>query len=566
MSYVERAIEYAKNAQGSDTHGKWSQLACQRFLNDLKRAKKKDCPFYFSEEKAIDVCEFAETLHHVEGTWDTPTIKLHDSMVWFYVNLFGFRNKKTDGRRFTKALWASGRKNAKTTGLLAPIGLYCQLCEDEEGAQVVSAATTGDQASISWKVAKRMVQKNSDLREYFNVEPYARTIAGLGNGSVFKYISAKASTQDGLNPSCVLIDEVHAHPNHDLINVLKSAAGARANPLFLFVTTEGYDKGDTPWPQERMHAHQILTGVLPENETDHELVTIYTIDDDDDEFDEKVWLKANPLIEVNPLLFNEIQKESYEAKTMPAKMAEFRTKRLNRPSASAESHVDINKFKANKDVLSLDELDGYPCWMALDLSATRDLTSVRMLWLVDDQYHTHGWRFLPKNGIHQQTASGGDIYAGWKAQGLIIETQGETVNQAVIKDKIVELYDRFQPIAVGADPWNASEVTRILQVDHSIEVQQIRQGAKTYHPAIKKFDETYYSGDLYHGGDPVLTWCASNLVMRYDSNMNQSPDKKNSANKIDDVVALLMCFSLSLDYQPRASFDDILRNKITVNL
>lgn len=566
MTYTERAIEYAKAAQGSVTHGKWSQLACKRFLDDLERAKDESCSFYFSEEHATDVCEFVETLHHVEGNWDSPTIVLHDSMVWFYVNLFGFRNRETGGRRFTKALWSSGRKNAKTTGLLAPAGLYCQLCEGEEGAQVVSAATTGDQASISFKVAKRMVEKNSDLREYFNVEPYARTIAGFGNGSIFKYISAKASTQDGLNPSCALIDEVHAHGDHDLINVLKSAAGARANPLFLFVTTEGYDKGDTPWPQERMHAQQILCDALPKNETDHELVIIFTIDDGDDEFDEKAWIKANPLIEVNPILFKEIQKESYEAKTMPSKMAEFRIKRLNRPSAAAEAHIDLLKFQQNKTVMPLDELEGYPCWMALDLSATRDLTALRIVWLVDGEYHTHGWRFLPQNGIHQQTAQGGDIYSTWKEQGLIIETPGQTVNQAVIKDNILDLYDRFQPIAVGSDPWNARELIRILKDDHGIEVQEIRQGAQTYHPAIKKCDEVYYSGDLYHGCDPILVWCAGNVVMRYDQNMNQCPDKKNSANKIDDMAALYMCFSLSLEYEPMSTFDEIISNRMSVSL
>ncbi|MCW8960191.1 MAG: terminase large subunit [Ignavibacteriaceae bacterium] len=563
MSYVERAIEYAKAAQGSDTHGKWSQLACKRFLNDLKRAKKKDCTFYFSEDWAVYACEFVETLHHVEGTWDSPTITLHDSMVFFYVNLYGFRNRETGKRRFTTAVWASGRKNAKSTGLGAPIGLFSQFEEDEEGAQVVSAATTGDQAKIVWGVAKRMVEKNKDFREHHNAQPYARTIAGFNNGSVFKYISAKASTQDGLNPSCAIIDEVHAHPNHDLINVLKSAAGARSNPLFLFVTTEGYAKGDTPWPELRMYSHQILSGAV---EADHVLTIIFSIDDDDDEFDEKVWIKANPLIEVNPILFEEIKKEAKEAMSMPSKMAEFRIKRLNRPSAAAEAHIDLAKFQQNKTVMSLDELEPYPCWMALDLSATRDLTTIRMLWDVDGQYHTHGWRFLPKNGIHQQTASGGDVYSGWKEQGLIIETPGETVNQAVIKDKIVELYDRFQPIAVGSDPWNARELIRILNDDYNIDCQEIRQGAQTYHPAIKKCDEAYYSGDLYHGCDPILVWCAGNLVMRYDQNMNQAPDKKNSANKIDDMAALYMCFHLSLEYEPRTSFDDILRNKITVNL
>lgn len=562
MTYTERAIEYAKAAQGSDTHGKWSQLACKRFLNDLKRAKKKDCEFYFSEWHAHDACEFIEKMPHVEGTWETRELKLHPSQIFFVVNIFGFRKKSDDTRRFSNALWSSGRKNGKST-LAAPIGLYCQFEEGENGAQIISAAPTGKQARIVFDCAKNMVNKEPDLKEYHNVQCYANSIAGFGNGSKFIPVNAKADTLDGLNPHCVIVDEVHAHDSPRLINVLKSALGMRDNPLILFVTTEGYMKADSPWPMYRMMCQQILSGAL---KADHFFGIIFSLDDDDDEFDESKWCKSNPILEVNPTLLKQIREDAKEAQAMPSSMAEFRIKRLNRPSAAAEAHVDLLKFQQNKDVMSLDDLQSYPCWFALDLSATRDLTAIRGLWLVDGQYHTHGWRFLPKNGIHQQTASGGDIYSTWKEQGLIIETPGETVNHAVIVDKIVELYDRFQPIAVGSDPWNATEVIRVLKDDNSIDVIPIRQGAQTYHPAIKKCDEVYYSGDLYHGCDPILVWCAGNVVMRYDQNMNQAPDKKNSANKIDDMAALYMCFSLSLDHEPRASFDDILRNKITVNL
>lgn len=562
MTYTDRAIEYAKAAQGSATHGKWSQLACKRFLNDLERAEQDDCEFYFSEWHAHDACEFIEKMPHIEGTWETRELKLHDSQVFFVVNLFGFRKRSDDTRRFSNALWSSGRKNGKST-LAAPIGIYCQFEEEENGAQIISAAPTGKQARIVFDVAKKMVNKEPDFKDWHNVECYANSIAGFGNGSKFIPVNAKADTLDGLNPHCVIVDEVHAHQNPHLINVLKSAAGARSNPLFLYVTTEGYLKADSPWPDIRMYVQQILSGA---READHFLGIMFCLDDEDDEFDESKWIKANPIMEVNPILLKQIREDAKEAEAMPSKMAEFRIKRLNRPSAAAEAHVDLLKFQQNKTVMPLDELEGYPCWMALDLSATRDLTALRMVWLVDGEYHTHGWRFLPQNGIHQQTAQGGDIYSTWKEQGLIIETPGETVNQAVIKDHIIDLYDRFQPIAVGSDPWNARELIRILKDDHSIDVQEIRQGAQTYHPAIKKCDEVYYSGDLYHGCDPILIWCAGNVVMRYDQNMNQCPDKKNSANKIDDMAALYMCFSLSLEYEPRASFDDILRNKITVNL
>ncbi|REN09828.1 terminase large subunit, partial [Mycobacterium tuberculosis] len=113
--------------------------------------------------------------------WDTPEIRLHPSHVWFVVQLFGFR--KADGtRRFTSALFAVARKNAKST-LSAAILLYCQCCEDEEGAQVISAATTGSQARIIFNVAKRMAEKMADLRDAYGLECWANAISRVETGA-----------------------------------------------------------------------------------------------------------------------------------------------------------------------------------------------------------------------------------------------------------------------------------------------------------------------------------------------------------------------------------------------
>ncbi|WP_235028930.1 terminase large subunit domain-containing protein, partial [Mycoplasmoides pneumoniae] len=136
-------------------------------------------------------------------------------------------------RRFTSALFAVARKNAKST-LSSSILLYCECCEPEEGAQVISAATTFPQASIIFNVAKRMVEKTPALREAFGLETWAKAITRFETGATFKPIHAKASTQDGLNPSHVGLDEIHAHKSADLLNVLTSAAGARGNPLWLY--------------------------------------------------------------------------------------------------------------------------------------------------------------------------------------------------------------------------------------------------------------------------------------------------------------------------------------------
>jgi len=546
-NFVAIAVAYAKEAVADKSRrkfGKWTRLAARRFLADLKRARGRRAPFRFDEWHAADPCRFIEALPHVEGRWDTPNIVLHPAHVFFVVNLFGFR--KPDGsRRFTTALLAVARKNAKST-LAAGILLYCELCEGELGPQVVSAATTGAQARIVFNIAKRMVERTPDLRVAFGVEPFANAIACIPNGGTFKPINAKASTQDGLNPSAIGCDEVHAHKTHDLLNVLKSAAGARKNPLLLLTTTEGYETPG-PWPEQRQFAENVLLGVL---EADHYLALIFAVDDDDDDFDAARWQKANPLMDANPLLAAEIAKEAIEAKAMPGRLGEFRIKRLNRRSSAAKAWIDLTRWRQCGGAVDLDALVGVPCWAGLDLASTRDLCSFRLVWKLDEVYLTAGWRWVPAWAVAQRTERGTVPYAGWVASGLIQQTDGDVADYAVVERDIAALHERFRPALIAYDAWNARDLVNRL-VDRGLPMIEFIQGPRSYHPAMQELERAYIAGRLAHGGDPVLTWCAANVVPRYDANMNGAPDKKRSADKIDDMTALLMGIGVSLGEQPK---------------
>lgn len=549
--YVEIAIEYAKAAVADKNRkrfGKWVRLAAKRFLGDLKRAKKKDCPFYFDEWHAVDACDFIEKLPHVEGEWDTENVVLHPSHVLFVVQLFGFRNH--DGtRRFTTALFAVARKNAKSF-LCSAVLLYCFCCEKENGPQVVSAATTGQQARIIFNVAKRMVERLPELREAFTLEAFANAIARYEVGGTFKPINAKASTQDGLNPSHTGIDEIHAHKNHDLLNVLKSAAGARRNPLFLYTTTEGYESPG-PWGEIRHFSKQLLSGVI---DADHFLVLYFALDDDDkengiigdDDFDESKWIKANPLMEVNPLLIKEIRKEAIEAKQMPGRHAEFKIKRLNRPSSSVGGWINIVKWKACNGFVNLGWLKQYPCYGGLDLASTRDLTSFRLTWEIGGVYYTHGWRFVPEAAVKDRTTRGLVPYQAWIQSGHLIEAGAEIVDYDIVEECITDACENFNVQMINYDQWNAAQLAKKL-IDKDIPMQEFIQGTKSYHPAMKALEEHYISGKLSHGNDPVLNWCASNLIARTDQNMNTAPDKKKSSDKIDDMASFLMSIGALLE-------------------
>ncbi|NML61818.1 terminase large subunit [Massilia sp. RP-1-19] len=546
--YIQIAIDYAQAAvddKDRKRFGKWVRLAAKRFLDDLRRAKKKGNSFIFDEWHAIDACDFIEKLPHVEGTWDTENVVMHPSHVLFVVCLFGFRNQ--DGtRRFTTALFAVARKNAKSF-LCSAILLYCFCCEVENGPQVISAATTGSQARIVFNVAKRIVEKVGDLREQFTLEPFANAIARYEVGGTFKPINAKASTQDGLNPSHCGIDEIHAHKTHDLLNVLKSAAGARRNPLFLYTTTEGYESPG-PWGEIRHFAKQLLEGVV---EADHFLAIYFAVDDEDkaegipadDDFDESKWIKANPLMEVNPLLMKEIRKEAIEAKSMPGRHAEFKIKRLNRPSAAAGGWVNLVKWKACKGAVDLEWLRQFPCWGGLDLASTRDLTSFRLVWNVDGVLYTHGWRFVPGAAVHGRTERGLVPYQAWVQGGILIESGAEVTDYDAVEACILKAKADFNLQMVGYDGWNAKQLVQKLQAAN-VPMQEFIQGPKSYHPAMQALEIAYVGGNLAHGNDPVLNWCASNLIARTDQNMNTAPDKKKAPEKIDDMCALLMAIGV----------------------
>lgn len=553
--FVAIAKDYAKraaNPKNKKRFGFWMRLAAQRFLDDLKRAKAKDAPFTFDEWHACDVCLFAEDLPHIEGTWSTPTIVLHESHVFFLVNLFGFR--KPDGtRRFTTALFAVARKNAKST-LASVIGLYCQTCEGENGPQVIAAATTGQQARIVFNVAKKMVEKTADLRSAFGLSPFANAIASFNNGGTFKPINAKASTQDGLNPSCTILDELHAHKNHDLLNVLTSAAGARGNPLVLYLTTEGY-ANPGPWEEEREFAKKVLRGLI---EADHYLVVYYAVDEKDedlgteadDDFDEEAWRKANPLMDVNPKLLAEIRKLAIEAKDKPGNHAEFKIKRLNRPSSVAKGWVNITKWRECKGAVDLEWLRKYPCTGGLDLSSTTDLTSFRLVWDIDGFIYTHGWRFVPAMAVRKRTQRGLIPYAGWVLKELLIESGVEAIDYAPIEQKIIWAKENFNLGAVGYDGWNASQTVQRLNAA-GVEMQQFIQGPRSYHPAMQALEVAYLNGRFAFGQDPILNWNASNVIARQDANLNNAPDKKKAPEKIDDFCALLMGVGAGQGEKPR---------------
>jgi phage terminase large subunit-like protein len=520
-------------------HGKRMRLAARRFIRDLKATQTKRPPFLWSANRAIQACKFIERLPHVEGQWSSETITLEPCECFLVVQLFGFR--RPDGtRRFTTLLYCVARKNAKST-LAAAILLYVFCMEPEHGPQVLSAATTGSQARIVFNIARRMVEQNAGLQKSFTLEAFANSVVRYEVGGTMLPINSKASTQDGLNPSALCFDELHAHKTRDLFDVLRSAVGARNDPLFLYTTTEGYETPG-PWPEIRGFANHVLNRVI---EADHMLVLIFALDDDDDDFDESKWIKANPMLGVS-IQLKKMQEYAIEAKAQPGALSEFQIKRLNRQAAAAEGWVDLRRWRKCSGPVSLEELctSGARCYGALDLASSRDMNAWRLLWVLDGIYYTWGRYWVPEAAVHQRTERRSVPYAGWVGAGFLTQTEGDVADYRVIREAVFEDWERFQPSKVAYDPWNATQLA-IELTELGVPMEKFIQGPRSYNPAMQACEMAYYAGNLRHEGNPILLWNAANLVPRTDANRNLAPDKKRSADKIDGMVALLMDFGLA---------------------
>lgn len=532
--YAVGAVNDKKQAK----HCRWVRLAAMRFIKDYRR---KRATWRFDEWNANDVCDFIEKLPHVEGTWDTDEIVLDPSQVFVLACVFGFRKRTDDTRRFSDVYIEMARKGAKST-LTGAVGLYCLSCENEPGPQIVIGATTAEQALKVFKPAKGMVEKSPDLREAFELTAWAKSITCDQNQGFIQPVNAKASTQDGWNPHVAITDELHAHKDRGLHDVLKSAFGARKNPLMWRITTAGYNPDGVCYEQRTM-VTKILEGLV---EANHYFGIIFTLDEGDEPLDEKNWIKANPMIGVTPAL-SEMRGYAKEAAAAPGVMGEFKTKRLNVWTTSKGGWLNMERWKRlpGNAVIPTD----LPVWGGIDLAAVSDLTGFVLVWWDGTELNIAGRYYLPESAVQARAERGDFTYKNWAEAGFLTVTPGDRTDYSYIEKDISDACDVYDVQGIGYDPWNATQLVNNL-TGEGLPMIEVRQGPASMNPPMKEMEARMLGHELRHDGNPVLTWAASNVVARKDVNDNMAPDKKHSMDKIDPVVAALNGIAVLLTEDP----------------
>ncbi|WGG51817.1 terminase large subunit [Rugamonas sp. DEMB1] len=550
--------------RGDILTGRLVYLAVARHYTDLVKAGARGLAFVPAH--GWHIINYIEKFFvHIKGPLAGKPILLDPWQKFWTAVLYGWRRIDDGGRRFNRGYEEVARKNGKSTWK-GPQGAYLFSMDGEVGAEVYAVATTRAQAMTVFKPAfdniKRWVRRSAGVARSFKVYGGLNQEKVELDSSVFAPLPANAENLDGLNPSAILFDELHAQRNRDVWDVMESALGARMQPLLSAITTAGFIL-DGICTEIRSYLISVLEGKRID---DAFFGYIYTLDEGDDPFNEAVWYKANPGLGKSKTL-EYMRGMARKAAALPGARANFLTKDLNIWCNSADGWFDISVWDKGNKKFDPAMLKGRACFGGLDLGSTRDLTAYSLVFPPSEDggdWHVLVWFWCPTAKIAAEEHDDAAPYKAWEEAGWITGTAGNVTDYNPVRLRILESMREYDIREIGFDRWNALQLANEL-LESGVPLVEVPQNTGGMHPGSKRLEELVYGMRLKHGGNPVLRWCAANTALLFDTNGNFRPDKKksNASGRIDGVVATVMALSRVVSYEDEGNIDDYLSAPIS---
>lgn len=509
---------------------------------------------WFDHEAASEALGFiGDCVRHVEGALAGQTLKLEPWQRSWVANLFGWKRSDRQARtvrRFRETLLYVPRKNGKTP-MAAAVALYVLFCDGERGMQGYIAAADAEQAGILFRQCKGMVDQEEEMSsrcEAFGGTSSAaqsRSLVRNDDGSFLRVISAVADTKHGGNSHLIVIDELHAQPDRDLVDVLSTSMASlnRPQPLFISLTTADFDRPSI-CNEKLDYARKVRDGIIDDPAF---LPAVYEAAQDADWRSPDVWRAANPNLGVS-VSEEYLEAETRKAAENPAYENTVKRLHLNMKTATASKAIDPLMWDACASPVPDADLAGRPCWGGLDLASTSDIASFSLLWRIGsgpDRWAHRAWMWSPKATARRRTKKDRVPYEAWASIGHLTLTEGDVIDYDVIRRDINALGERFNIKEIAADRWNSTQLLTQLAGD-GYEVIAYGQGYRDMTAPTKELLDLIASGRLAHQGSPVMRWMALNMAVEEDAAGNKKPSKKKSADKIDGPVSAIMALGRAM--------------------
>lgn len=541
----DRVTEYAhKVVSGKVVAGELHVLACKRHLNDLKRQRTADFPYYYDPAKAQEIIDYAETLTIAEGSEPRPVV-LIDSQAFDLGCTFGWYKVANDKRRFRRRYKSMARQNGKTfeNGIM---GTYVAGFGGYNYGKLFTAATKKRQARLAWEEMKKFITIDPDLNEYFKVMDYKSVIEALETFCTIEALSREGGLEDGFRAIFASVDEIHQHKDNKIYKALYNGTRALDETLVSMITTRG-DKLNSFCKEMDDYAIKILRGLATAEDF---FIDIYCLDKNDDIWDPANWAKANPFICApgNESKFETLKTDAQTAKDMGgADLRDFLTKSLNMWVQNTDDQfIHADKWQSCGSERTLEDFRGRECWVGLDLSSGGDLTTFALEFPDGDKYYFFSHSFMPRGRLEEHIETDLAPYDLWEQMELITATGGSTDfknDYGFIVKKLKEIRDEygFKYLGIGVDPHNFDGIRSDLE-DFGCPVIIIVQSCKSLNDATVDIQLLCKSEKLeYNKNNELLTWSFLNASIVRNSFDEIKVDKKPGARykRIDPVDACI---------------------------
>jgi phage terminase large subunit-like protein len=409
------------------------------------------------------------------------------------------------------ALIGMARKNGKS-GLGSGMALW-SLLMGEAGGEVYSCAADKDQAKIVFGDAKRMIEANEELSDVCKV--YRDAIEVPSTGSIYRALSSEAFTKEGLNPTRVIYDELHAAPTRELFDVMQLGMGARREPMLIAITTAGVKADSTGQDSICYSLYQYGQKVVRGEIDDPTFfMSWWEAPNESDHKDSKNWQLANPG-------FNDLNDErDFESTIKRTPESEFRTKRCNQWVSSQNAWLPNGSWEP---LAVKREVNGTePVVLGFDGSFSGDAT-VLVGVTVEQEPHV----FLVKAWEKQP-----DDPEDWR------------VDQLDVENEIIEFCASHNVKEIVCDPFRWQRTMQVLDERGLPIVEFASSSPARMVPACAQFYDAVVSGKLTHDGNPLLTRHFQNAVIKTDRlGPRIVKEHRASPRKIDAAVASIIGFS-----------------------
>lgn len=446
-----------------------------------------------------------------------------------------------------RAILSFGRKNGKTA--IAAFLLLLHVCgpEARPNSQLYSAAQSRDQAAILFSLASKVVRLNPILDKAVKITDSSKRLDCPKLGTVYRALSADASTAYGLSPVFIVHDELGQvrGPRSELYEALETATGAQDAPLSIVISTQA------PNPDDLLSVliDDALTGADP-----RVVISLYTAPDDADPFDAETIKLANPA-------YGDFQNAdetlamAEDARRMPSREPEYRNLILNQRVEMFSPFVSRSVWAACGGKVS-DDWRGVPVYGGLDLSSVSDLTAKVYVGAVEQKWHVNPTFWLPKEGLKEKARNDRVPYDVWADQGLLRTCPGRSVDYEFVAASIYRDCELMDVRKIAFDRWNFRHLKPWLikagfsdrQVDEESEgalFSGFGQGFVSMSPALRTLEADLLEGRIAHGNHPVLTMCAANAVVTSNPAGDRKLDKAKANGRIDGMIALAMARSIA---------------------